>query len=121
MNVWLLVFIGGGAGSLLRYFFSIWFADLSGKNFPWHTFIANIVSSFLLGFAIQKLAEKNMVISPFHWFFIVGFCGGFSTFSAFSYEILLFIKSGNIALALSYITVSVFSGLLFAWLGYTLG
>lgn len=80
---WLLVFLGGGAGAMGRYGLGIMFKGV-GKGFPWATLSANVIACLLIGalFATQ-LRDMNKSL----WLLLaVGFCGGLSTFSAFSLE-----------------------------------
>lgn len=101
----LLVFLGGGLGAICRYSISL-IIEESSKSFPWSTFIANVASciilGLLLGYYLQKGMDQKMSL-----FFITGFCGGFSTFSSFSYDSLKLFQDGHHTMALTYITASV--------------
>lgn len=90
----LLVFIGGGFGSVLRYLLGTKLnSQVSG--IPWGTFAANILGSLLIGI-ILGLAAKNNTLSQNHTLLLAtGFCGGFTTFSTFAYENHVFLKSGD--------------------------
>jgi CrcB protein len=120
MKAFLLVFIGGGLGSLMRYAFSIWFAVSPFKPFPWPTFLANVLSCLLLGIALKKMALIHPYENLGHWLLITGFCGGFSTFSTFSFEVLTLLRTGMPAMAIFYVLLSVLTGLFFVWIGYWL-
>lgn len=86
-----LVFLGGGLGSVLRYFFSK-FLNNPETGIPFGTFAANILGSLLIGI-ILGLALKNETLSQNTVLFLAtGFCGGFTTFSTFAYENHLFLK-----------------------------
>ena len=83
-----MIFIGGGLGSLFRYFLSIYFGPISGL--PIATILANLFASFILGFAfVQSDLAKH---DSLKYLVMIGFCGGFSTFSTFSLENFNFIK-----------------------------
>ncbi len=89
----LLVFLGGGTGSILRYLIS---RSLNNATIlPLGTLVVNVLGSLIiglilgLGFRQQLLSENGMLLLA------TGFCGGFTTFSAFSYENQLFLKSGD--------------------------
>ena len=81
----LLVFIGGGIGSVLRFFIGK-YLNSPVTGIPYGTFAANVIGSLLIGI-ILGLAAKNEALSSNQTLFLAtGFCGGFTTFSAFAYE-----------------------------------
>ncbi len=107
MKELLYVFIGGGLGSLVRFLLGKWVNSFHNSNFPYGTFIINIVACFVLGFIIG-LADQKQILSPaIRLFLVVGFCGGFSTFSAFSSETLTLIQQGQNTTMLLYVLLSV--------------
>lgn len=108
-----LVFLGGGAGSLLRYLISWWVPYPGG--FPWATFGANMLGCALAG-VLSGLWSQPSEGMRLAW--LVGFCGGLSTFSAFSKETLQLIQKGAWPMALGYVGISVVAGLLVLWAGY---
>ncbi|MDR1370547.1 MAG: fluoride efflux transporter CrcB [Dysgonamonadaceae bacterium] len=114
-----LVFIGGGLGSVARFGVARLFAQFMTSTLPVATFSVNIIGSFLIGlfWAIPLISDKN---SGSH-LLIIGFCGGFTTFSAFSWENFNLLKQGDILLFCAYATLSVVLCLLATWGGYTVG
>ncbi|MFZ1703218.1 MAG: fluoride efflux transporter CrcB [Saprospiraceae bacterium] len=118
MKAFLWIFLGGGLGSMLRYAFTLWFINLPLKTFPWPTFLANLLSCFILGLALKKLVYLPPNESIGYWLLITGFCGGFSTFSTFSWEVLTLLKTGFPMMAAVYVMMSLVVGLLFVWIGY---
>ena len=101
-----LVFLGGGLGSVLRYFFSK-FLNNPETGIPFGTFAANILGSLLIGI-ILGLALKNETLSQNTVLFLAtGFCGGFTTFSTFAYENHLFLKSGDF-MSFAFYTIASF-------------
>lgn len=119
MNNILLIALGGAIGSVSRYGCQKWIYQLYPHPYPFGTFTVNILGSFLVGL-IFALSEKSYLPTP-GWtlLLIVGFCGGFTTFSAFSLETLSLIRNGAIFPAIFYITASVVIGLLAVWVGYS--
>ncbi|MEZ4840963.1 MAG: fluoride efflux transporter CrcB [Flavobacteriaceae bacterium] len=112
----LLVFLGGGVGSVLRYVVTRFFNNPT-TGVPYGTFLVNIIGSFLIG-VFLGLALKNEALNQSQTLLLAtGFCGGFTTFSAFAYENHLFLKSGNLTLLFSYIIASIVVGLLAVFLG----
>ena len=112
----LAVFIGGGFGSMTRYFVSRQMLILFGSAFPVGTLVVNVLGSFLIGVIATLIANKPQH-DLFQFLLITGFLGGFTTFSAFSLETMKFLLSGNTASAFLYIFLSIFLCLFFAYLG----
>jgi CrcB protein len=94
MKQLLLVFIGGGLGSVLRYLVGKFLNNADG-GIPYGTFAANIIGSLLIGI-ILGLAAKNDTLTSNHTLLLAtGFCGGFTTFSTFAYENQVLLKAGD--------------------------
>jgi len=97
----LLIGLGGALGSVLRSLSSFYFQDLH----PWPTLFVNLIGAFLVGLLV-KIMEQQSSPDTFRAFWIVGFCGGFTTFSAFSFELLEFLRSSQWSMGLIYGIVS---------------
>ena len=94
MKQLILVFVGGGFGSVLRFIIGKWLNNAE-SGIPYGTFAANIIGSLLIGI-ILGLAAKNETLSQSQTLLLAtGFCGGFTTFSTFAYENHVFLKSGD--------------------------
>lgn len=94
MKQLLLVFVGGGFGSVLRFIIAQYFNSPT-TGIPYGTFVANILGSLFIGI-ILGLAVKSDTLSENQILFLAtGFCGGFTTFSTFAYENHVFLKSGD--------------------------
>ena len=93
-------------GTVCRYLFSLIPIKMH-NSFPINTLLINIIGGFCIGFVVA-LSEKNVIISPqFLLFFKIGICGGFTTFSTFSWEALQMLERGKLFVGLSYMVLSV--------------
>lgn len=113
MAVWLAIFLGGGLGSMARHGVSrlmLWM-DLRSA-LPWATLAANLISTALLAWFILKGQEQLQGRETMKAFIAIGFCGGFSTFSTFSFENFHLLRSGMLGYALANIVVSTVAGVL---------
>ena len=109
-----LVAIGGALGSVLRYLTSLFVTHYFSTKFPIATFIINFLGCFLIGVFFNFSGKFDEKIK---YLLMIGFCGGFTTFSTFANENLLLLQSGNYLLALLYILLSVVLGVIAVWLG----
>ena len=112
----LLVGAGGALGSMLRYGVALFPVN---KLFPYHTFIVNIIGSFLIG-ALMGLLLKNSITNDGWKFLATGVCGGFTTFSALSLEGVELLQQQRYGIFLLYFLLSILVGLAATFLGYTL-
>jgi CrcB protein len=107
MKELIYVFIGGGLGSLIRYSIGRWVNTFHHSNFPYGTFTINVIACFVLGLMIGLADHKQLISPASRLFWVVGFCGGFSTFSAFSGETVALFQQGQNSTMLLYILLSV--------------
>lgn len=117
----LYIAIGGALGSVLRFLTTVLFSKFcpenSGFQFPLATFIANVIGCFLIGLFLGILAKNQLTDSNLKWLLVTGFCGGFTTFSAFGIENIKLLQNNNTLLAFSYIALSIILGLFAVWFG----
>ena len=113
------VFIAGfGAlGCLARYYLSSWVYAYLGRDFPYGTFAVNIVGAFLIGLVIEYGLRSTLISSNLRIGLTIGFMGGLTTFSTFSYETFTLMEDGQIITAFLNILASVVVCLTFTWLG----
>jgi CrcB protein len=111
---------GGAIGSVLRYLTTVVVSKFWSNNFPLATFITNFLGCFLIGLCIGLLAKNELEDSNLKWFLVTGFCGGYTTFSAFGLENYNLFQSNNSLLAFGYIAISVILGLFAVWFGLQL-
>lgn len=114
--IWLWVFIGGGLGSMARYGIAQLLPPtaLTEGDFPWATLFANLLACLILGAGLG-LAGKEVIPRLVQVFLLTGFCGGFSTFSTFSAELLVLGEEGQSGVALLYLLASLVTGILVLW------
>ena len=118
------VALGGAIGALLRYQTGRWMTHWLGPNtvtaFPWATLTVNVAGSLAMGLLAGYLARHGQGGEQWRLFLGVGVLGGFTTFSAFSLEMMLLIERGQTAQSLIYAAVSVLAGLTALYLGLIL-
>ncbi len=116
MNIGLNTFIvgiGAGLGGASRFLVGYWISSLSSSSFPFGTFIVNILGSFLIGLILENTGLSDSL----RYFAAVGFLGGFTTFSAVSFELMSMLRSGQFLLSIAYMFLTCLVGLLACWLG----
>ena len=114
----ILVLLGGGIGSVIRYLISYFFNKYQTTFFPWPTFIANSLGCFLIGLFFAYTLKNNAQSETLKLLLITGFCGGFTTFSTFSLENLQLIQNQNYTLAITYTISSLLIGTTAVFLGF---
>lgn len=111
MKEFIAIFIGGGAGSALRYAVQMLMHErIVAYNFPWATFTVNIVGSFLIGLFYALSAKLNWPVEV-RLFLTAGLCGGFTTFSTLSNDNVEMIRQGDCLICMIYIIASVALGI----------
>ena len=117
----LLVFIGGGIGSITRFITTSLIGARFGTVFPFGTLFVNIVGSFFIGFIMFFAIDENFILSePLRLLLVIGFIGGFTTFSSFSMETLLLFRGTSIFYAFVNIAANLIIGLAAVYSGITL-
>ena len=119
-RIFLLIGFGGFIGNICRYYSQQFVAKYFLSTFPYGTLVVNIVGCFLVGLVLG-FADKGNVLSPeWRMFLATGFCGGFTTFSTFSYESTQLINNGEYFYLALYISASVLIGVLATFAGITI-
>jgi len=120
---WFWVALGGALGSMARFWLAAAVASFTGPQFPWGTLLINVLGSFVIGLFGALTGSRGAVSVPpdIRVFVMVGICGGFTTFSAFSLQTLELLQAGELLWAGAYILGSVVLCLLGVWIGALLG
>ena len=100
------VALGSAVGGVLRYLLGGWVQDRAGTTFPVQTLLINVTGSLLLGFLARYLAE-SLASAELRLLLMTGFCGGYTTFSTFSYETVRLLEDGDWRHAALYVGLSV--------------
>jgi fluoride exporter len=112
-----LVGLGGLMGSIARYWVAGYVQRLNGSDFPLGTLAVNILGSFALGLIIALSLERGLMNPNLRLLLAVGFCGGFTTMSTFSYETLALLRDGSATAALANVSLTLVTCLSAVWLG----
>jgi CrcB protein len=120
---YLWIALGGALGSVMRFWMSNAVTQRFGMTLPWGTLFVNVTGSFLIGVLAGLSAPGGRLAGAdsFRQFFIVGICGGYTTFSAFSIQTLDLIRAGQLLHAGGNVLLSVTLCLIAVWLGHLLG
>jgi len=116
MKILIWVFLGGGLGCSLRYGIHLLFKNTSSQ-YPIGTFAANLIGCLLIGIFFGILHKLNVLKEEAHFFFIVGFTGGLTTFSSFALDNVHLFKSGSLLQPLIYSLGSIIMGILMVLIG----
>lgn len=119
MNSVLFVALGGALGSVSRYLLSVAIQSRAG-SFPTATLLINITGSLLLGFLVRYTMETPAVGPDIRLLLTTGFCGGYTTFSTFSYETARLIEDGELDRAALYVALSLVVSLVATFAGFSL-
>ena len=120
MKELIVVGLGGCVGAISRYLVAGWVQNLSNSHFPFGTLMVNSIGSFVIG--LLAGISQHAVISPqMRLFLFIGLIGAFTTFSTFSNETMMLLRSGVVWEAFLNIIVSLILGLLLVYLGYAVG
>jgi|SRR6185503_9780922 CrcB protein len=114
----LLIGLAGLLGTLARYSISVAVDHWWNGSFPAGTFLVNMAGCLAIGFLVHAIEEKYIVDPAVQSALIVGFLGGFTTFSSFAAQSFNFLRGGQLFLATANILLSNLGGLLFVWAGY---
>ena len=115
--IWWYVALGSAVGGVARFGLAALVQQRVGPNFPVGTLVVNVTGSLLLGFLWRYALGTDVVSPEIRALLTTGFCGGYTTFSTFTYETMVLIEDGEATRAGLYILLSVVLSLVGAWLG----
>lgn len=118
MTRFFLVCLGSAVGGGVRYLVSSWLTERWGSQFPYGTLAVNVIGSFLIGGLMYAGGEAALLSATVLLALTTGVMGGFTTYSAFSYQTLKALQDGHWAVALANVAVTLLGCLLACWLGW---
>ena len=116
----LLIFIGGGTGAVMRFLIADRVQHHLGMGFPWGTLLVNVLGCFGIGFATTWFEQRGLIHPQVRFLLLIGFFGGFTTFSTFGLETWRLMESGQFLAALGNVLGSVVAGLTALYIGLSL-
>lgn len=117
MRITALIALCGALGCLTRYWLSGWVYTLIGRGFPWGTLVVNVVGAFCIGLIMEFSIRSTLVSPSLRSGLTIGFLGGLTTFSTFSYETFRLLEEGDVLQATANVLVSVLICLALTWSG----
>lgn len=117
--IWWYVAVGSAVGGVARFGLAAIIQQRVGPNFPAGTLLINISGSFLLGLIFRYALGTDAISLEVRTLLTTGFCGGYTTFSTFSYDTMVLLEEGQSARATTYVVLSVVLSLVATWLGIT--
>jgi CrcB protein len=120
MKLFWAIAIGAAAGGVSRFYLTVAMQQRFGDGFPWGTLLINITGSLLLGFIIRYATATPSMSLELRLMLTTGFCGGYTTFSSYSYETAVLLENGSYGRAAIYSLGSVVLGLFAIFAGFML-
>lgn len=117
MRIAALIALCGALGCLTRYWLSGWVYTLIGRGFPWGTLVVNVVGAFCIGLIMEFCIRSTLVSPTLRSGLTIGFLGGLTTFSTFSYETFRLLEEGDVLQATANVLFSVLICLALTWSG----
>ncbi len=117
MRIVAMIACCGALGCLTRYWLSGWIYQLIGRNFPWGTLVVNVAGAFCIGLIMEFSIRSTLVSPTLRTGIAIGFLGGLTTFSTFSYETFRLLEDGDFLRAFINVFISVVLCLALTWSG----
>ena len=120
MKILLIIFFGGGAGSVIRYLLINYFNKIVPGFIPYSTILVNLIGALIIGIIYYLISTKLLLNEQLKVFFTVGFLGGFTTFSTLNLDFFKIIETGNVGLAIIYTSITFIGTISLFYLGFCL-
>jgi CrcB protein len=117
MKLLIAIAVGGAFGAIARYKITSWMGGLGGTGFPWGTLFVNVAGGLLMGLVLEGLASRGQTDPALKAFLLTGMLGAFTTFSAFSLDVVTLVERQQLLLAGGYVTASVGASVVALFMG----